>query len=273
MTSSKPSAKGLIRNIPAPDGSKPSVYSRFIPREELNDFAAWTPGTLDLSDDAASATPPLARRAATKAAEAPAADPQAELQALLHSTRQQAYQDGYRDGLAALDAFKQSHARQVATQIGALLKSTGEQLDELQQQMAGALAVSATNLARQIVRTELQTRPELIAMVATEALDALLLSARHITVRVHPDDADVVNQGAAEVLKARGGRVVGDASVARGGCLVESDIGTVDAEMQTRWRLATAELGCEQGWQADATGLAGDGAASATDPSREDRRS
>lgn len=251
MTSSRTPAKGQFRNVPPPDGNKPSVYSRFIPREELNDFAAWTPGTLDSPDDTADASLRAARQAK---ADAPAADPHAELQALLNSTRQQAYQDGYRDGLAALDAFKQSHARQVATQIGALLKSTTEQLEELQQKMAAALARSATNLARQIVRTELQTRPELVAMVATEALDALLLSARHITVRVHPDDLDMVVQGASDVLQARGGRVIGDDSLARGGCLVESDIGTVDGEMQTRWRLATAELGCEQPWIADDEG-------------------
>ena len=53
MTSSKPTAKG-IRNVPAPQGGKPaSVYSRFIPREELADFAAWTPGMLETGDAAA----------------------------------------------------------------------------------------------------------------------------------------------------------------------------------------------------------------------------
>ncbi len=248
MTSSKSPTKGQIRNVPAPDGSRPSVYSRFIPREELNDFAAWTPGTLDM----AGANPDPSLRSRRQApAEPPAADADADLQTLLNTTRQQSYQDGYRDGLAALEAFKQSHARTVAAQIGALLTSTGDQLDELQQQMAAALAVSATNLARQIVRTELQTRPELVAQVATEAVDTLLLSARHITVRVHPDDHDVVQHGASEVLKARGARVIGDSNVARGGCLVESDIGTVDAEMQTRWRLATGTLGCDQPWLPD----------------------
>ena len=154
--------------------------------------------------------------------------------------------------MVALDAFKQSHARQVSTQIGALLHSVGSQLDELQQQMAVALATSASNLARQIVRTELAARPELVAKVAGEALDTLLLSAKHITVRVNPDDHEIVSQGAADTLAARGGRVVSDSAIARGGCLVESDIGTVDAAMHTRWRRATAALGCDQAWDADA---------------------
>ena len=261
MTSSKQNPKGGFRNVPAPQGSKPSVYSRFIPREELNDFSAWTPGMLDTEGGSAPALG--VQRAAPPAPPMP--DPAQELQGLLQATRQQAYQDGYRDGLVALDGFKQSHARQLSGQIGALVQSVGMQLDELQQAMAQGIAVSATNLARQIVRNELQSRPELVAMVAGEALDALLLSARHITLRVHPDDHELVAQGAAEVLAARGGRIVGDSAIARGGCLVESDIGSVDATMETRWRRAAAALGSDEAWQAS------DGNAESGDVSHERR--
>lgn len=253
MTSSKP--KGGIRNVPAPNGGKPSVYARFIPREELSDFSAWSPDMLDTSQ-----APPPALGVQRPAAPAPAApSPEEELQALLQAGRQQAYQDGYRDGLAALEAFKQTHVRQSSAQIGGLVQAVGGQLDELQQDMARALAVSATNLARQIVRTELQARPDLVAMVAAEALDTLLLSARHITVRVHPDDQALVQQGAAEVLTARGGRVIADSNVARGGCLVDSDIGSIDATMETRWRRAAAALGCDEAWDADQAPSAGPG--------------
>ncbi len=260
MTSSKTLPKGQIRNVPAPQGNKQSVYSRFIPREELNDFAAWTPGTIESAGDSAE-QPPRAQRTEESAIAAP--NPHDELQAMLQTNRQQAYQDGYRDGLVALEAFKQSHARQLSTQIGSLLQSTAEQIDELQQKMARALAVSASNLARQIVRSELQANPELVAMIASEALDTLLLSAKHITLRVHPDDQEIVQQGASEVLAARGGRVIIDSAVSRGGCLVESDIGTVDATMETRWRRAVAALGCDEPWQADHARAADDAVAPA----------
>jgi flagellar assembly protein FliH len=173
----------------------------------------------------------------------------------MRSTRQQGYQDGYRDGMAALDAFKQSFASQLSAQMGALTQSLMGQLDDLQQEMARALAASATQLARQVVRSELKTRPELIAQVAEEALDALLLSAKHITLRVNPSDHALVLAGAADVLTARGARLVSDASITRGGCVVESDIGVTDASLQTRWRRAAGALGIEQGWDA---GLAAD---------------
>ncbi|MBC8058309.1 MAG: flagellar assembly protein FliH, partial [Rhizobiales bacterium] len=121
----------------------------------------------------------------------------------------------------------------------------------LQQDMARTLAISATHLARQIVRAELASNPALVANVAQEAIDTLLLSAKHITLRVHPDDHRFVAQGAAEVLAARGARLLADASMSRGGVLVESDIGVIDASLEARWRRAAASLGCDEGWSGE----------------------
>jgi len=197
-------------------------------------------------------------KAAPPEPEKPAApDPATQLRA----ARQSGYQDGYRDGLAALEQFKQSFAAQMTSQIGTLMQAYGNELDALQQDMARALAVSATHLARQVVRTELATRPELAGIVAQEALDTLLMSARQITVRVHPDDHPLVAQGAAETIAARGARLVSDASIARGGCLVESDIGVVDASIAARWKRAAASLGCEEAWDDSSPSSGGAGEA------------
>ena len=235
MSSSKPT----YRNVPPPPGSRPSVYSRFIPREELESFSAWNPGSLggDRAAETAQRTP-----------EAPAKPPEQALAEQLHAARQLGYQDGYRDGLAALESFRQTFAQQVSAQMGALLRAYGQQMDDLQQDLARTLAVSATHLARAIVRDELTARPERVAKVAQEALDTLLLSAKHITLRVHPDDHALVAQGAAEVLAARGGRLLADPAITRGGCIVESDIGVIDAGIEARWRRASASLGIEEAW-------------------------
>ncbi len=233
MTSSK------FKNIPSPEGGKSSVYSRFIPREELASFEAWNPDALSGAS---------APRAGT-GAPAPDPVPPAELLAeQLRAARQSGYQDGYRDGLSALDGFKQSYAAQITAQLGRLVESHGVQLDGLQQQLAQAIAVCATSMARQVVRSELAVRPELVAAVAQEAVEALLLSARHITVRVHPDDQPLVAQGASEVLDARGARLISDASIVRGGCRVDSDIASIDGTVATRWRRAAAALGSAAEW-------------------------
>jgi flagellar assembly protein FliH len=241
MSSSKPGAG--FRNVPPPAGTKPAhAYARFIPREELASFAAWNPGSL-------SGEEPVAAPAAP-------AEPQRSAEEIvgeqLRAARQGGYHDGYRDGLAALESFKQSFATQATAQVGALMQSYATQIDALQQDMARALAASAIALARQIVRSELALRPEAVSAVATEALEALMLSARHVTVRVHPDDQPLVEQGAGELLDARGARLVADPSVTRGGCLVESDMGIVDASIESRWRRAAAALGSEQPYRPEA---------------------
>jgi flagellar assembly protein FliH len=242
MSSSKPS----FRNVPPPQGGgkASSLYSRFIPREELDSFAAWTPGALSGGDETAKPSQGAQRPAAE-----PAKSPEELVAEQLNAARQGGYHDGYRDGLAALESFKQSFAAQVTAQVGTLMQSYAGQMDALQQDMAGTLAAAATALARQVVRSELATRPEQVAVVAQEALETLLLSARHITVRVHPDDHALVAQGAADTLAARGARLLADAGIERGGCVVESDIGIIDASIETRWRRAAAALGSESPWQ------------------------
>lgn len=236
--------KDRIRQVPPPPGGGKGAhaYTRFIPREELSSFAAWTPGSLSGEDEATAA----AAAEPHKSAE--------ELQAeALRAARQGGYHDGYRDGLAALESFKQSFAQQATAQMGALMQSYAGQMDALQQRMAQALADAAVSLARQVVRGELRANPQQVAAVAQEAIEALLLSARHVSVRVHPDDQPLVAQGAAEILQARGARLVADPAVTRGGCLVESDIGIIDASIESRWRRAAAALGSQSPWGEEPT--------------------
>lgn len=242
-------ARRAPRQVPPPaGGQKNAAYTRFIPREELGSFAAWNPAALS-----GGVPPPTPlRRATDAAASGDAASAADTLAAQLRAARQSGYQDGYRDGLVALDAFKQSYASQITAQLGTLTAAYHAELDALREQLANAVAATAASVARQTVRSELATRPELIAAVAAEAIDTLLASARHITLRVHPDDEPLAAQGAGDALAARGARLVADAGLARGGCRVEADIGAVDATLETRWARAAAALGCDEPWEEDA---------------------
>jgi flagellar assembly protein FliH len=225
-------------NVPSPAGSKAATpYTRFIPREELGDFAAWRPGSLN--DGAAAAAP------AAAATTEPGAD---EWRAQVAAARQAGYQDGYRDGLVALEGFKQSFAVQATSQVGALLTGFDAQLAQLDTVMAEAVARTAVQLARQVLRAELRVAPALVAQVAAEAINAVLLSARHITVQVHPQDLPLVAEGADEALQARGARLLANAAIERGGVLVESDVGAIDARIASRWAQAAAALGSDEPW-------------------------
>jgi flagellar assembly protein FliH len=231
--SSRSSRPAGYPNVPPPPGSRAgTAYTRFIPREELGGFSSWKPGSFG---DAEAAPAP------TKPAE-PTAD---EWRERIGAARQAGYQEGYRDGLVALESFKQAFAQQATSQIGALLQAFDAQLDGLDAEIAQALAATAVQLARQVLRAELQAHPELVARVAAEAVNAVLLSARHISVRVHPLDLPLVAEGAEEALIARGARLLADAAIQRGGVLVQSDVGAIDARIAARWSQAAAALGTD----------------------------
>ena len=275
-----------IRPVPPPDGSRPAAYTRFIPREELPDCAAWQPDTLhgdapgfSPAGDPCAAAPaaPAPARAAAAAAPvrapagglptrgpgglqdpaalaAAAAEAEAARRAELAAARQAGYQEGYRDGLAALESFKTSLASQASAQVGALLQGFDQQFLALDQRLADTLSRCAVELARQVLRHELRTHPELVAQVAADAVGAVLHSARAITVRVHPQDLPLVADGAADALAARGARLQADGTLDRGGVLVESDLGTVEARIASRWALAAQSFGVAAPWVSEAGG-------------------
>jgi flagellar assembly protein FliH len=233
------SSKGP-RNVPPPPGGKnASAYARFIPREELGDFAAWKPGSVFGQGGTAAPAPE------------PAEPTTEEWRAQIGVARAAGYQDGYRDGLVALEGFKQSFAAQMTSQIGQLLAGFDRQLDALNGQIAEAVTQTAVQLARQVLRSELQAAPELVAKVAADAVNAVLLSARHVSVHVHPLDLPLVAEGAAEALQARGARLLAHPEVQRGGVLVESDVGSIDARIATRWAQAAAAFGADTPWPGD----------------------
>ena len=281
------------RQVPPPPNSRAGTpYTRFIPREELQGFSAWLPesfgpasvppgrpwadmpgpstaaanssadsGATEVSTAGQSATAASAQTdAALEALRATlAASHQTELKAQLAAARTQGYQDGYRDGLVALESFKQSFASQTSHQIGQVVASLDTELAALEQQLASSVTRVATELARQVVRGELSVRPALVAQVAREAVNAVLMSARQITVMVNPDDHALVASGCEEALSARGARLLSQPSIARGGCRVDSDAGVIDARISARWTQATHALGTGVPWDDTEAGTAPSG--------------
>jgi flagellar assembly protein FliH len=236
---SSSSSRGPIKNVPPPPGSKAgNAYTRFIPREELQDFEAWAPDSFG-----GEAQPHPAMQPGETAAAA-----ETDWQAEVAAARQAGYQDGYRDGLVALEGFKQSFAAQATAQVGVLLQGLDSAFDTLEAQLAAAVTETAVRLARQVLRSELQVQPAVVARVAGEAVNAVLLSARQIVVQLHPQDLPLVAEGAGELLAARAARLVADASIERGGCRIESDLGAVDARIESRWAQAADALGQNLAW-------------------------
>jgi flagellar assembly protein FliH len=251
------SRAGPAAATPAPPSANP--YARFIPREELGAFAAWQPDSFESGRQRPnlSAVPDpeqqrlAAQRAATQAAAEAARERERRLSARAHELRQardDGYQEGQRDTQGAFETFRQGFAAQAGGHVDALLAALQQRLIELEQDLAQRVAGIALEVAQQVVRNELILNPAQVVAVTQEALSALLVSARHITVHLNPDDFALVAEGCAELVAVRGARLVSDRAIERGGCLVDSDIGLVDATVASRWQRASAALGRSTTW-------------------------
>ena len=201
---------------------------------------------------AAMGRPPGVKGSPTPEPAPGAPEPVVDVEAVAAQSRQAGYQDGYRDGLSALEGLKQAQAAQMAAfmsdQVGNLVSELHTRLDALEQQLSGRIAGVALELARQVVRSEISQRPEMVVAVAEEALNTLLSSARQVTVNMHPDDYALARGALSEQLTSRGARVVADPHVSPGGCVVGSDIAVVDARVEARWLRAAAAMGIRSEW-------------------------
>ncbi len=106
-------------------------------------------------------------------------------------------------------------------------------------------------VAEQVVHAELGSRPELILETLKRALAAAVRSDEY-RVRLHPEDLALVTEKKPLLLASLSGlkNLVLEASpqVTRGGCLVESELGEVDATLEgqlaeIRQRLQSAAQG------------------------------
>ncbi|MFY3746740.1 FliH/SctL family protein [Anaeromyxobacter sp. Red801] len=91
-------------------------------------------------------------------------------------------------------------------------------------------------VARRILEAEVATSPDALFALVRSALRKAG-GSRRVTVRLHPDDVPrVAPAAAAEAagLSAAAIELVGDASLERGDCLVDTDFGRVDGRLRTR---------------------------------------
>lgn len=95
----------------------------------------------------------------------------------------------------------------------------------------------AVRIAEKVIGEELRTRPETILAIVREALQSVRRE-RMLTIQVNPEHAEEVRQRIDSLARVAGAgrqiQVVADAAVAPGGCIVESELGVIDAQLETQ---------------------------------------
>lgn len=224
--------------------------SGIIPKEEAGDFTRWQIGSFDTPATARpKARPPAPPPEPVKVDTTPQLQlPTEEELARIHEeARAAGYQTGYDAGLAeglktAEDRISQATATEAA-QIATLTESLQRSLEQLDQDVADHLLALATEIAAQVIRGTLKLREDALLPVVREAIAALPIHHAHVTLRLHPDDAERVRKLMGEQLAQSGTQVLEDNDMAPGGCIVRAGNCEVDAAIETRWKRVLETIG------------------------------
>jgi flagellar assembly protein FliH len=217
--------------------------SRFISGENLGAVADWTFAAVD--------------QASVRFAEKVKAQELAEEKVKESVAREAGFADGYAQGhaQATLQGQRQitdyiaEQGQEAVRHFAALFASAQQQIAESEQVMAKGVLELACELARQVLRHELSSNPNVLQPVIREALGLIAVDSKTAVVRMNPVDVDVFSDVLRQEYASLSLTLVSDASVARGGCLVEAAGTVVDGSVQKRWSRVVASLGLESAWE------------------------
>lgn len=162
-----------------------------------------------------------------------ARDPIAEAMAEADAIRQRAYEEGYAAGVAEGRASTQPAAEALVGAAQGLEQMSEHVADGLER---GAVAL-ALRIAEQVIGAAVTVEPEHVLEAIRGALRRLADRER-VQILVNPDDLDVVRAGIEDVTAQLGGIAAVDVQaerrVSRGGAIVRTGEGDVDASIETK---------------------------------------
>ena len=116
---------------------------------------------------------------------------------------------------------------------------------ELAARFEEQLVMLASQMAEKILNAELSMKPALLANIVRAALKEIS-SATQVMIRVHPQDLALLKNRSQQLAEVLSGNSVldfrPDETLARGDCLVDSDIGSLDARLTSQLKSLREQL-------------------------------
>jgi flagellar assembly protein FliH len=170
-----------------------------------------------------------------------AAEPARDLEAEARAAREAGHEAGFQAGLAEAQA-------QMAAGVAAL-QAAVEQVVAERERVSSAVEAAAVELglriAEQALGAAVEVRPEAVVDVVRGALRRLVERTR-VTILVNPEDLDLVRAASDALMAELGGiehcDVQAERRVARGGAIVRTVEGEVDATLATKLARARESL-------------------------------
>jgi flagellar assembly protein FliH len=162
--------------------------------------------------------------------------PESELERLARAAEQAAYERGRLDGEKNLGEQMLQQRNELLELHQGVIESLRRAVPDVIQQTENTLMQIALECVRKIV-AGIPITPELVEAVVREAVSQTKETAE-IMVQLHPDDLALLRKNQSPILQglpeAGPLKFIGSSEISRGGCLVQTRFGLLDARRETK---------------------------------------
>lgn len=156
----------------------------------------------------------------------------------------EAYEKGFEQGKKDGEALGRKAYEMQAERFGAVIDAMRHKGEELLTSYEPVLIELVLDISKALVRHELNTTPELVRSCLERGL-AMAVKGMSIRVHLHPKDLELIQRAEMPLSEEAAGHsleFMADPSIERGGCLLETEMGVIDATLDTQWRTVSQAM-------------------------------
>ncbi|MDQ7042922.1 MAG: flagellar assembly protein FliH [Sulfurimonas sp.] len=153
----------------------------------------------------------------------------------LQQVKEEAFAQGIEAGIAkAKEDEKQDRVKNSELFIASIkkLEMSAQEFEKSLEGMKKELIMAAIDIAKEVVKVEIDTNANEIAKVLSTELLKDLQGASKITLKVNPNNHAAISE---HVSKLEHISVVSDSAISEGGVIVFSDVGNIDSQITKRF--------------------------------------
>ncbi|MDD2557218.1 MAG: FliH/SctL family protein [Desulfuromonadaceae bacterium] len=143
----------------------------------------------------------------------------------------------YQNGVAAGRKQEEAKLALVTTALTQAAQKLNTQSESIMQRSAEDMLNMVMAIARRIIQVEISEHKEIIVRIVQQTIHAAV-QAEEFHIRVNPEDMQVLNEHKPLFIASLSGlsniQFISDGSLTRGGCVLESPSGRVDATLETQ---------------------------------------
>ncbi len=152
---------------------------------------------------------------------------------------QEAYEKGFAQGQKDGMELGRQQYESMAARLKDLVQSLEGEIERHVLALEGPVFELVKVIAEKVIQREISLGPEVLTTCIREALTHVVEQSR-VRLHLNPEDIEymdeVLQELSGEFSKVKDFELVPDENVARGGCLLETDFGLVDATYERKWR-------------------------------------